>query len=102
MCIRDRFTPLRLLHRRDDADGQSAWLSHPGPTDTPFVLVLVMFYREQGIRQPLLTPFGHLGIEMPERHDVDAMAERARAAGCLVWDPHELPPPVGYVCALND
>lgn len=38
-----RFTPLELLDRREDTDGQGAWLGHPDQGDKPFVLVLVSF-----------------------------------------------------------
>ena len=67
-----------------------------------FVLVLVMFDADAGRPQPLMRPFGHLGIELPTRADVDEIAERGRAAGCLEWEPTQLPFPVGYVCALRD
>ena len=95
-------TPLVVLERREDADGKNAWLSHEGQVETPFVLVLVMFYENQGAPQPQLAPFAHLGIELPTRAEVDAVAERGRAAGCLAWEPRDLPAPVGYVCALHD
>jgi catechol 2,3-dioxygenase-like lactoylglutathione lyase family enzyme len=96
------FTPLVQLDRREDEDGQSAWLSHAKQVENPFVLVLVMFYKDQGNRQPIMAPFAHIGIEMPEHADVDRIAERARAAGCLSWEPKEMGPPIGYICALND
>ena len=98
----ERFTPLRQLDRRADADGQSAWLAHPGQTENPFVLVLVMFFRNQGTRQPIMAPFAHIGIEVPTRAEVERMAEEGRAAGCLSWEPTDMPPPVGYICALTD
>ena len=98
----EEFTPLVLLRRREDAEGQSAWLSHEGQIENPFVLVLVMFWRDRGHRQPVMTPFAHIGIEMPARADVDRVAERARQAGCLTWEPQDLPPPVGYICAIRD
>ena len=97
-----RFTPLVVLDRRDDPDGQAAWLSHEGQVDHPFVLVLVMFDRDRGRPQPMLAPFAHLGIEVPTRAEVVAVAERARAEGCLVTEPTDLPPPVGFICALSD
>lgn len=99
----ERFTPLRLLERREDADGEGAWLGHPDMGATPFVLVLVGFSRDHGAG-PLATlaPFAHLGVELPARADVDDVAERGRAAGCLVWEPQQLPDPIGYVCALAD
>jgi len=43
-----------------------------------------------------------LGIELPERADVDEVARRGAEAGCLAWEPQQLPAPVGYVCALTD
>lgn len=95
-------TPLVVLDRREDADGKNAWLAHEGQVDNPFVLVLVMFYENQGTAQPQLAPFAHLGIEVPTREDIDAIAARGREAGCLAWEPQQLPPPVGYVCALHD
>jgi lactoylglutathione lyase len=96
------FTPLVLLDRREDADGQSAWLSHDKQAENPFILVLVMFWKDQGKPQRMLGPFAHIGVEVPRREDVDEIAGRARSAGCLAWEPQDLPPPVGYICALTD
>jgi catechol 2,3-dioxygenase-like lactoylglutathione lyase family enzyme len=98
----EEFTPLVLLDRREDADGQAAWLSHAKQVENPFVLVLVMFWQDHGTAQPIMRPFAHIGIEMPQRADVDQLAERARAAGCLAWEAHDMPPPIGYICALTD
>lgn len=95
-------TPLVLVERFQDADGQSAWLSNDKQYETPMVLVLVCFNKDKGKQQGLLTPFAHIGIEVPNREDVDAYAERARAMGCLHWEPRDMPPPVGYICALKD
>jgi len=97
-----QFTPLALLDRREDAAGQSAWLGHEGQIDNPFILVLVMFWKDRGMPAPILTPFAHLGIEVPTRAEVDATADRARAAGCLITEPTDLPYPVGYICAIAD
>jgi len=98
----ERFTPLRLLTRREDKDGQSAWLSHEGQVENPFVLVIVMFWKDQGKHQPMLAPFAHIGIEMPSRDDVDRIAELGREAGCLAWPATDMPDPVGYICAVTD
>ena len=49
-----------------------------------------------------LNPFAHLGIELPERADVDEVARRGAAAGCLAMEATQLPPPVGYICMLRD
>ena len=98
-----KFTPLELLDRREDADGQSAWLGHSDQPDTPFILVLVSFFKDQEKGpQPTMAPFAHIGIEVPSRADVERIAEEGRAAGCLHWPPTDLPDPVGYVCAITD
>lgn len=99
----ETFTPLRLLDRREDADGYGAWLGHPDGGDKPFILVLVSFLRDQHKgQQPIMAPFAHIGIEMPTMQDVDAVAERGRETGCLVWEPQWMPDPIGYICALTD
>ncbi|MFF3664589.1 VOC family protein [Microtetraspora malaysiensis] len=95
-------TPLVVVERfRDDA-GESAWLSNDKQAETPMVLVLVSFNKDKGGQLGLLTPFAHIGIEVPERGDVDAIAEQARELGCLHWEPRDMPDPVGYICALKD
>jgi catechol 2,3-dioxygenase-like lactoylglutathione lyase family enzyme len=95
-------TPLVVVERFQDAVGESAWLSNDKQVQTPFVLVLVSFNEDKGGRLGLLAPFAHLGIEVPRREDVDALADRARELGCLHWEPRDMPDPVGYICALTD
>jgi lactoylglutathione lyase len=95
-------TPLVLVERFKDEAGQSAWLSNDGQVDSPFVLVLVDFNSAHGGELGLLTPFAHIGIEVPERSDVDAIAAKAEEMGCLHWTPRDMPGPVGYICALKD
>ncbi len=97
------FTPLRLLMRREDAMGESAWIGMADMIDKPFIVVLVSMNADKPKgAQPTLAPFAHLGIELPTRADVDAIADKGREAGCLKWEPQDIPPPVGYVCALTD
>jgi lactoylglutathione lyase len=99
----ERFTPLQLLDRREDADGQGAWLGHPDQGDKPFILVLVSFFRDQAKGpQPIMAPFAHIGIEMPSKDAVDAVAAKGDTEGCLAWPPQWMPDPIGYICALTD
>jgi catechol 2,3-dioxygenase-like lactoylglutathione lyase family enzyme len=49
-----------------------------------------------------MAPFAHIGIEVTSRAEVDAIAARGEAEGCLAWVPTEMPPPIGYICALTD
>jgi lactoylglutathione lyase len=100
----ERYTPLRLLDRRDDTDGSAAaWIGHPDNADRPFILVLVHLTGPQHrTPSPTLAPFAHLGIEMPDREGVDDVAAQAEADGCLHWAPTDHGAPIGYLCAVRD
>jgi len=99
----EKFTPLNLLDRREDADGYGAWLGHDDQADTPFILVLVSFFRDQQKGpQPIMAPFAHIGIELTSRVEVERTAELGKADNCLAWPPTDMPPPIGYICALKD
>lgn len=95
-------TPLVVVATREDADGRNVWLSNPGQWETPFVLVLAEFRSAAGTQQGIMRPFAHIGIEVPRREDVDAIAAKARANGSLWWEPRDMPDPVGYICAVHD
>jgi lactoylglutathione lyase len=98
----EKFTPLVVVERFQDAMGRSAWLGHANQVEQPFVLVLVMFFKDQGKKQPQLAPFAHIGIEVPTEQELDRIAAEARGADCLAMPPTRLPPPVGYVCMISD
>lgn len=99
----ESYTPLELLDRRRDPSGSSAWLGHPDQPDDPFILVLVCEDAARGTGpRTTLAPFAHLGIEVPTRAEVDAIAARADADGCLHWPTSDLGPPIGYLCAIRD
>ena len=81
----ETFTPLELLDRREDAEGQGAWLGHPDQGDKPFILVLVSFVRDQHKGPlPTMAPFAHIGIEMPSKEMVDAIAARGQGRVLVV------------------
>jgi lactoylglutathione lyase len=98
----EKFTPLVVVERFQDPMGKSAWMGHAGQLEHPFVLVLVMFYKDQGKQQPQLAPFAHIGIEVPTEQELDSIAAQAEQAGCLAMKPQRIPPPVGYVCMISD
>ena len=86
--------------------GFGAWLGERDMVERPFILVLAQFlpatdpYRD--FPKEVLTPFAHLGIELPTRAALDEAAALAERAGCLAMPPQQLPPPIGYVCMLRD
>ena len=102
----ERFTPLRLLEKRQDDLGFGAWLGQPESVERPFILVLAQFLPAtdpfKAYPQEVLAPFAHLGIELPTREALDEAARGAEEAGCLAMAPQQLPPPIGYVCMLRD
>ena len=85
-------------------------VSNDHQVETPFVLVLAEFAPQVaqnfGIDStkphPTLAPFAHIGIELPNKEDVDAVAERARELGALVWEPRMMPEHIGYICSAKD
>ena len=99
-------TPLELLDKREDEFGYGAWLGHSDSADKPFVLVLAQFFPAtdpfKDAPQEVLAPFAHLGIELTSREELDALADRAREAGCLAMPPTEMPAPIGYICMVRD
>ena len=103
-------TPLVVVAQHADENGKGAWLSNDKQVETPFVLVLSQliptvaqqFEIEPGKPVRTLGPFAHIGIELPNKEDVDAMAERARELGVLAWEPRQMPEHIGYICAARD
>lgn len=102
----ENFTHLEVLQREDDDDGRSAWMGDSTQTDSPFVLVLGQFYEGKDpfapMDHPALGPFAHIGIEMPDKESVDAVAEKGKEHGCLILGPQQMPKRIGYICFLRD
>jgi len=88
--IRDR--------REESPSSRVVWMSEVG-RETDMIFVIMAGGREQ---PPLEGDFGHLGFAVESREAVDAIAERGREAGCLVWPPRQEAYPVGYYCGLKD
>jgi catechol 2,3-dioxygenase-like lactoylglutathione lyase family enzyme len=103
-------TPLVVVARNEDESGRGAWLSNDKQVETPFVLVLSQLFPdvaeafdiEPGRPTRTLGPFAHLGIELPKKADVDAVAEQARQMGVLEWEPRQMVEHIGYICAARD
>jgi lactoylglutathione lyase len=102
----ERYTHLRLLQQQQDDDGRNAWLGDPTQADSPFVLVLGHFFPGHDPFAPAphhpMGPFAHIGIEAPNKEDVDRIAADAAAAGCLAFGPRQMPKSIGYVCFIKD
>ena len=94
----DKYTGLRVVHRRalaTDENRDIAWLSDG---TRPFVLVLA----EAATVESPLGPFAHLGVACASRGEMDELCAVARSEGCLREEPRETGGPAGYLAMLND
>lgn len=92
------YCAMKEVHRRGEAGERTVWLAEAG-RENEFVIVLI----DGGPgHQQAEADFSHIGIAVAERAEVDAIARRARAAGCLAWPPREEAYPVGYYCGVRD
>jgi len=92
------YCAMEIVHERHDGGTRIVWLAEPG-REREFIFVLLPGgpgrYQGDG-------DFSHLGFAVESRAAVDAVAARARAAGCLAWPAREDPYPVAYYCGLRD
>ena len=102
----ERCTPLRVLQRGSDHMGVGVWLADPDDEAYPMVLALSQFNPETdpfGFAPPtVLGPYAHIGFEVQSRAEVDAIAAVAAANGTLTLGPRLMPPPIGYICFIED
>ncbi|MDJ0947924.1 MAG: VOC family protein [Alphaproteobacteria bacterium] len=91
---------MREVHMRiDTVTGKRVvWLAEPGrEREMIFVILPGGPGRDQEDGD-----YSHLGFAMESREAVDAIADRARRDGRLIWEPREEPYPVGYYCGVRD
>lgn len=87
-----------VCHEREDDGARVVWLAEPG-RERDLIIVIIGGGARLDRRDD---DFGHLGFAVESREDVDAIADRARRDGCLVWPPRQEPYPVGYFCGVRD
>lgn len=96
------FCGMRVVHERAKGGGldgeRIVWMAEPG-REKEFILVFIPGGPGRDQRDG---DFSHLGFALESREAVDRVAERARAAGHLVWEPRQEAYPVGYYCGLRD
>jgi catechol 2,3-dioxygenase-like lactoylglutathione lyase family enzyme len=91
------YCSMQVVHERVTDGRRVVWLAEPG-REQEFIFVLV----PGGQGQPqAATDYSHLGFALDSRAAVDAIADKARVAGYLVWEPREEPYPVGYYCGIR-
>lgn len=94
----ESYAGMQLIHDRRTDDHRVVWLAEPGK-ESDFILVLIP---GGGGRDQASGDFSHLGFAVETHEAVDAIADRARESGILVWEPKQEPYPVGYYCGVRD
>ena len=86
-----KYGNMHAVHRRPGV----VWVSD---RTRPFAVVLI---ETSGPIEPLL-PMAHLGVGVSSREEVDRLCELARQEQCLVREPEDSGPPVGYWALIRD
>lgn len=92
------FCGMEVVHERAGKGSRIVWIAEPGKAES-FIFVIMPGGTK---RQLAADDYSHFGFACASRDEVDAIAERARAAGCLIWAPRDEPYPVGYYCGVRD
>jgi len=92
-----RYAQLELVAQRKENKTRVAWLGNPQVKNTFVIVLLEMPYH--GSEQP---SYDHLGLDVPTREEVNAVAAMAKQEGILSLEPQELGPVAGYLCMVRD
>lgn len=93
----EAFAGLVVCHERVDNGVHVVWLAERAE-DPAFVFVLIPMPHIEDERSAV----HHFGFTLDSRNEVDAIAERARAAGVLREPARDAGPVVGYFCIVED
>lgn len=86
-----KYANMHAVHRRRGV----VWISDQ---TRPFALVLI---ETSSDIKPLL-PIAHLGVGVASHAEVDRLCSLARASQCLIREPEDSGPPVGYWALIRD
>jgi catechol 2,3-dioxygenase-like lactoylglutathione lyase family enzyme len=102
-CIRfyNAYCGMQVFHERAGKGSRIVWMAEPGK-EREFIFVIMPGGANRNLAA---NDYSHFGFAMASRDEVDALAAlaaRAKADGCLIWEPRDEPFPVGYYCGLRD
>lgn len=93
-----QFCGMHVFHERAGKGSRIVWMAEPGK-EREFIFVIMPGGQDRALAD---NDYSHFGFALSSRDDVDAIAARARQAGCLIWEPRDEPYPVGYYCGVRD
>ncbi|MBB3104024.1 VOC family protein [Azomonas macrocytogenes] len=94
----ERFCGMHVFHQREAKGSRIVWMAEPGK-ERAFIFVIMPGGTDRALAA---NDYSHFGFALESRQAVDAIADLARQAGCLIWAPKQEPYPVGYYCGLRD
>lgn len=94
----ERFCGMHVFHERAGKGSRIVWMAEPGK-EREFIFVIMPGGQDRALAE---NDYSHFGFALASRGEVDAIADRARQAGCLIWEPRDEPYPVGYYCGVRD
>ncbi|MCQ4248640.1 VOC family protein [Pseudomonas stutzeri] len=93
-----QFCGMHVFHERAGKGSRIVWMAEPGK-EREFIFVIMPGGQDRALAE---NDYSHFGFALASRGEVDAIADRARQAGCLIWEPRDEPYPVGYYCGVRD
>ena len=93
-----QFCGMYVFHERAGKGSRIVWMAEPGK-EREFIFVIMPGGQDRALAE---NDYSHFGFALASRGEVDAIADRARQAGCLIWEPRDEPYPVGYYCGVRD
>ena len=93
-----QFCGMHVFHERAGKGSRIVWMAEPGK-EREFIFVIMPGGQDRALVE---NDYSHFGFALASRGEVDAIADRARQAGCLIWEPRDEPYPVGYYCGVRD
>ncbi len=94
----ERFCGMHVFHERAGKGSRIVWMAEPGK-ERDFIFVIMPGGQDRALAD---NDYSHFGFAMTSRDQVDAIADLARQAGYLIWEPRDEPYPVGYYCGVRD
>ncbi|UZT76046.1 VOC family protein [Ectopseudomonas chengduensis] len=93
-----RFCGMQVIHERPGKGTRIVWMAEQGK-EHQFIFVIMPGGQNRNLAA---NDYSHFGFALESREAVDAIAAKAQAAACLIWEPRQGDIYTGYYCGLRD